>query len=401
MPDFDQKQAGWVDAGGNWSHCGPVAVADSLWWFDSEYEPLPVPPPNISDNYPMVTSYNPGVWDDHDTQNVVPLVNDIAWWVDCDGIRTGIPQSGTNVTNMQCGIDNYLIMRNLYGPYYERTVPAPNLSFIMDEVERCEDLVLLLGFWQENPYEGWVRIGGHYVTTAGFDRNSSQLAFSDPMFDNAEAGGPGRVPVAHPFPHGGGIHNDAQYVSHDAYTIVPSFSPGGNWAVQNYAVGKNISQFFGMNWNPNTTPPIPWPYNASLPVNTEIEYAIDVSPKPNISDVVESVWEWHNKSDVVSVGLHLFNESWNDTIFDAELLFWSDWTCTQWVWDNWLPNGSLNYCQWQWINASWPYSFPPEIVVVHYSDINGSNIGFTFSEEWEEPLPTPTPTATPTETPGP
>jgi len=35
MPDFDQRQGGtyqWQDpAGGQWSHCGPVAVANSLW----------------------------------------------------------------------------------------------------------------------------------------------------------------------------------------------------------------------------------------------------------------------------------------------------------------------------------------------------------------------------------
>jgi hypothetical protein len=34
MPDFDQKQNGWHDLGGNWTFCGPVAEANSLWWYD-------------------------------------------------------------------------------------------------------------------------------------------------------------------------------------------------------------------------------------------------------------------------------------------------------------------------------------------------------------------------------
>ncbi|MCJ7469874.1 hypothetical protein MUO74_05165, partial [Candidatus Bathyarchaeota archaeon] len=42
VPDFDQRQGGtyqWVNQAQQWSHCGPVAVANSLWWLDSEFEP--------------------------------------------------------------------------------------------------------------------------------------------------------------------------------------------------------------------------------------------------------------------------------------------------------------------------------------------------------------------------
>ena len=55
MPDFDQNQR-------NWQHyCGPTAVANCLWWFDSKYQWLTMggnpPPPFVQDDYDLVTSY--------------------------------------------------------------------------------------------------------------------------------------------------------------------------------------------------------------------------------------------------------------------------------------------------------------------------------------------------------
>ena len=44
MPDFDQKQDAWTGLTGTWSHCGPVALANCFWWFDSKFEPTPVDP---------------------------------------------------------------------------------------------------------------------------------------------------------------------------------------------------------------------------------------------------------------------------------------------------------------------------------------------------------------------
>ena len=94
VPDFDQKQVPWWNWGtGQWSYCGPVAAANSLWWFDSKFEPSPVmplgilPPPSPhNDNYYLVTSYGgwPPMWDDHDPTNVGAmwgpgLVDDLAW----------------------------------------------------------------------------------------------------------------------------------------------------------------------------------------------------------------------------------------------------------------------------------------------------------------------------------
>jgi hypothetical protein len=56
VPDFDQKQDNWVDpvTGAQWTFCGPAAAANSLWWFDSKFEPTPVTPTVGNDNYPLV-----------------------------------------------------------------------------------------------------------------------------------------------------------------------------------------------------------------------------------------------------------------------------------------------------------------------------------------------------------
>jgi len=73
------------------------------------------------------------------------------------------------------------------------------------------------------------------------------------------------------------MHNDTQYVSHDIYNVTNSTSPGGLWALENYTVDKDISNFIGQNWAPELIP-----YNGSympnLTVHTEVDYAVAVSP---------------------------------------------------------------------------------------------------------------------------
>ncbi|UCE95571.1 MAG: hypothetical protein JSV51_07585, partial [Candidatus Bathyarchaeota archaeon] len=244
MPDFDQKQDGWGIpplAPTQWTWCGPVAVANSFWWFDSKYEDIngtgPIPPPTISDNFRLVTAYGP--WDDHDPRNVLPFVNNLAHLMDTDGQRTGLIHTGTNYIDMETGISQYLqqqginpvgdadgdgdvdnadftIINNAMGTtpmsigwdmradifpvgggnnlvdindlnaaianngsvgmFWERTVDFPDFYWIEEEIELCEDVVLLLEFWNETAPGVWDRIenpydfpggsGGHYVTAA-------------------------------------------------------------------------------------------------------------------------------------------------------------------------------------------------------------------------------------------
>jgi len=293
MPDIDQKQDMWGPSAGIYTWCGPVAVANSLWWFDSEYEsiynPTPLPPPAINDSFPLVSAYGP--WDDHDPMNVDFLVRELAFLMDTDGQRTGLTHIGTNYVDMETGLSQYLqnhginpmgdcdgdgdvddddlnIINNamgtvpgvpgwdmradividniintldismaianygLTGLFYEHTVDFPDFYWIEEEIYRSEDVVLFLEFWIEVGLGEWVKFyedpsleGGHFVTCAGVNSTTEELLISDPYWDAAEAGFWGDVPVPHPSPHPSNLHNDAQFVSHDAYPVLNWVSP--------------------------------------------------------------------------------------------------------------------------------------------------------------------------------
>jgi parallel beta-helix repeat protein len=292
MPDFDQRQDEWgkdPGTGHRWTYCGPVAVANCLWWFDSKFEPNPGPPTDLDDGYPLVESYNPGVWSDHDPRNVMPFVQDLAWRMDTDAQQTApCTRSGTNVFDMQAAIDGYLVDKSLDRHFYEHTEEMPTFEWVEREVERSEDVILLLGFYEElSPGSGiFERRGGHYVTVAGVNSQEGWIAFSDPIRNNAEFGGAGRVRdgILIPHNHGHGPpppaeHNDAGNVSHDAYQVMfDSPTPGGSWGIEGYADPDVVMSLLGTNPHPTL------PTNPSEPVTgqlfTEVEYAVAISPKP-------------------------------------------------------------------------------------------------------------------------
>jgi putative component of membrane protein insertase Oxa1/YidC/SpoIIIJ protein YidD len=193
MPDFDQKQDNWVNPTTlQWSFCGPTALANCWWWFDSKYNIPPGVPGDANDMFPLVRDYLDNLnafvgRDDHDPWNVnhantpwfpgVPppataqpfipgpqtpggglapwgeLVERLAWYVDCDGRRTGNAVAGTHVDSMQAGIDRWLLSETfddgttLADVLYERTIQKPTFAQVESLVEMCEDVILLLGFW--------------------------------------------------------------------------------------------------------------------------------------------------------------------------------------------------------------------------------------------------------------
>jgi len=292
MPDFDQMQAGPT-------FCGPVAVANSLWWFDSKFESnAVVPPPGgppatipVSDSYTLVHPY--GTWDDHDPQNVAPLALDLGTY-----FGTDVTAPGTNIYDMYTGIQRYLRERELWDEYVVTLVNQPDFEWIAEEVMRSEDVVLLLGFWEwldpdgipDSGDEHWARIGGHYVTVAGVDPATFRLALSDPAQDAAETfafPSPSRVLsgtlMQHYPPHPSiplipGIHNDAGNVSHDVYFVSPdSPSPGGIWYIENYEM-PFVFWDLPPGFNPNPRWEIPHPGTPYGEIHTEIEYALAVSP---------------------------------------------------------------------------------------------------------------------------
>jgi hypothetical protein len=235
MPDFDQKQDMWGPGPGTYTWCGPVSVANSLWWLDSKFESIyntnPVPPPTISDHFNLVTAYSQ--WDDHDVRNVDPLVHNLAFWMDTDGVRTQDGHTGTRWQDMESGIKQYIMQQGVGGMFEVHNSTYPQFAWIESEIEKCQDVVLFLEFYRWTG-SSWLKLydnpsleAGHFVTCAGVNSTTSELLISDPYQDAFEAGTDlkGRSPVPHPYPHPFEFHNDTQYVSHDAYQAQPWMLP--------------------------------------------------------------------------------------------------------------------------------------------------------------------------------
>ena len=257
-----------------WVFCGPTAVANCFWWFDSKYADLTGWPGDGNDIFPLVQDY--GVGDDHLAANVQPLVCDLAnQMLTCS-------RGTTDVHDMEYAIDNWLNGTGLSNKLYEHTEKAPDFYWIEEEIERSQDVILLLGFWAECYPGEFHRCGGHYVTCAGVDSENMTIAVSDPFFDNAVAGGQGRiVPNPHPAGYSATFHNDTNRISHDYYNVTLSSSPGGNWALPDYPVSVNRSLV--RNFQEDEC----W----EGPIHTEIEYAVVISPRctPAI-EVNKTVW---------------------------------------------------------------------------------------------------------------
>jgi len=194
------------------------------------------------------------------------------------------------VTDMYDAIRGYLADRGLADKYALVMVEKPTFDWVAAEVEKCEDVMLLLGFWTWDYEKGWWnRLGGHFVTTAGVDWVNRQIAFSNPIKDSAESGWPGRVLngtlISHvPIPgHAFSVHNDAGNVSHDIYYAVSTDSPGGIWGLADYATSyQQIKSFFSQNF-PREFPQEFRPKKelrayAGAEIQTEVEYAIAISP---------------------------------------------------------------------------------------------------------------------------
>jgi len=283
VPDFDQHQDNWFVMNGpvqKWTHCGPVALANCLWWFDSKFETNQSGPPTVADNYPLVRNFTPTLVDDHDPTNVIPFVDTLAKYAKTNqGGKTG-----TDVIDLATAAQSWLDSVGLGTRYSIQVVPvdpAHGFEWIREQVLVSQNVILLLGFWQETMTQYCERIGGHYVTVAGTcpELIDSALCISDPYFDKNEPFG-GHPPSA---------HNDAQYVSgphgtmhHDRYDVSRltcllqgvQFPFGAE--LVNYPVNAGTAgNFQGAN---NYTPGIPSTPPMGTPIHTVVEFAIVICP---------------------------------------------------------------------------------------------------------------------------
>ena len=159
IPDFSQDHTGFPA-----TFCGPTAVADCFWWFDSKFEGgCGGFPGDGVDDFPLVEDLF-GT-DDHDSANVEPLIGDLATCMNTDG---GGPGTGTFIDDMEACIDQWLIIQGLRDGFTLQKVNSPSIDQIACEVEKSENIILLLGFWWFDG-AGFSRCGGHYVTSAGVE----------------------------------------------------------------------------------------------------------------------------------------------------------------------------------------------------------------------------------------
>ncbi|MEW5994064.1 MAG: hypothetical protein AB1744_06675, partial [Candidatus Zixiibacteriota bacterium] len=379
MPDFDQKQDAWTDpASGAWTHCGPVALGDCFWWFDSKFETGGTPPPAVSDNYPLVQNYTASLVDDHDTSNVIPFVDSLA--VYCNTNPPG--QSGTNVFDLATGAQNWLNKVGLGASYSIQVVPIDpvmGFEYIREQVLLSQDIILLIGFWQEVTADYCERIGGHYLTVAGVctDLVDSALCVSDPYFDLNEGNPPGGPP------HNADVHNDAQYVSgphgtmhHDKYYVIPSLctpSTGEPWHLELANYGANnaatIANFNGQNSYDTAWVPIPPNLN---PVHALLEFAVVIcpveAPPEPIPGKVKHNLDGYRPEDGSPIGTR-WHELWP--------LFCDPFVCSSWV-DN--GDGILSACdtidfvheQWGWKTWQHVEVVTPTITVTDPQGIGGT-----------------------------
>ncbi|MFW6120155.1 MAG: hypothetical protein ACOC80_04570 [Petrotogales bacterium] len=180
MPDFDQKQDQWkaIGPGPNgvidstpagddyhnsaenrivpgpnckletapagddiayWCFCGAVAVANCFWWFDSKYADPDGIPGDGQDEFPLVEDYTAG--DDHSTANAPLLIKKLA------GYFKTCSKGTTYIGDMQNGIDDWFVDTGLDDFFEENTYNKPTFEFIESEIERSQDVILLLGYY--------------------------------------------------------------------------------------------------------------------------------------------------------------------------------------------------------------------------------------------------------------
>jgi hypothetical protein len=310
MPDFDQYQDEWQ------AYCGPVAVANCLWWFDAV--PKGWTPPQLIDTLARYFHCNP-LW-------------------------------GTYVDTMQMGLAQYFID---YGfDLYERTYFQPNFYEMEDSLKRCQDIILLLGFYQWTG-EFYDRIGGHFVTMAGVSSGSLKVALSDPARDMAvQLGWPGRIrPPEHPPEYPPTLHNDPTFVSQDMYTsTLESPSPGNpNWGLDYpYYLKGETPQFLGQNFQPEQEQ-FRGSYIPGVEVFTEVEWAVMICP---------GEWYWKPDTTHAPSGMPDFDQNQDE-------------------WESYCAPTAVANCLW-WFDAVPKDMTPPELIelLAEYfkTDASGTDI---------------------------
>ena len=214
VPDFDQKQSeDWRSpVTGAYSWDGPAALANCMWWFDSKFEKYPEDPRlngyALNDNYTLVGTYDPDLlWDDHAYMNVPYFIERLGPYLKVDSVAHNF--YGTVITEMESGFHRWLADEaELVNAYTTRVVLGPEFEEISRSLQSCQNVILLLGFYEEIAGISCRWLGGHYVTVAGVNTVDTGFCVCDPYFDGNEW----EPPVGNNG-HAADLHNDAGFAS--------------------------------------------------------------------------------------------------------------------------------------------------------------------------------------------
>lgn len=255
MPDFSQCKPAWSRSGSppQWTHAGPVAAANALWWLDSAAEPAPQARGIVQDGHALVTAYphfGPAR-DDHAIEQVFALVQDLALRAGTDR-QTASAWRGTDWKGLQRALRDYVDSRRLDRDYNLLTQLAPGPDWLSARLEAQAGVVLLLGVYELQDGR-WIRVGGHYASLAGLGEGAVMI--SDPLADEAGRGGAGRARPPEPGQHScreaPAAHDDAALVSHDGYALAqdPSIERDA-WVLVGYFGAESYGEaaaFAGLN----------------------------------------------------------------------------------------------------------------------------------------------------------
>jgi hypothetical protein len=120
-----------------WIFCGPVAVANCFWWFDSKYADPEGTPGDGEDQFALVENYGAG--DDHASANAPLLIEKLARAMNTTGKGT------TYIGDMYSAIVDWLDTTDLSDKFTVQTQDRPEFSFIEDQIEQSQNVILLLG----------------------------------------------------------------------------------------------------------------------------------------------------------------------------------------------------------------------------------------------------------------
>ncbi len=123
-----------------WIFCGPVAVANCLWWFDSKFADPEGVPGDGEDQFMLVEDYGAG--DDHASANAPLLIENLARAMNTTGMGT------TYLNDMETAVLDWLTATDLTDKFTVQSYNRPTFEFIEGEIERSQNVILLLGDYE-------------------------------------------------------------------------------------------------------------------------------------------------------------------------------------------------------------------------------------------------------------